>query len=77
MRRIAVIQPALRLGEVQANLVRIEELVRDAHREHGAEVIVLPEAMSTPNVYARALLGTPLPVIPSASESSSRPQQAA
>ncbi len=62
MSRIAVIQPALALGEVQANLVRVEELVRDAHREHGAEVIVLPEAFSTPNVYARALLGTPLPV---------------
>ena len=32
--RIAVVQPALALGEVERNLARIEDLIRDAHREH-------------------------------------------
>ena len=50
--RIAVVQPALALGEVEANLARIEDLVRDAHREHGAEVVLVPEACTSPNVYA-------------------------
>ncbi len=31
MTRLAVVQPALALGEVERNLVRIEELIRDAH----------------------------------------------
>jgi len=62
MTRIAVIQPALALGEVQRNLAHVEDLVRDAHREHGAEVIVLPEAMASPNVYAKVLRSTPGPI---------------
>jgi predicted amidohydrolase len=62
MTRVAVIQPALALGEVQANLARVEDLVRDAHREHGPEVIVLPEAMASPNVYAKLLRSTPGPI---------------
>ena len=44
MTRIAVVQPALALGEVEANLIRIEDLIRDAHREHDAEVVLVPEA---------------------------------
>ncbi len=62
MTRIAVIQPALTLGEVQHNLSRVEDLVRDAHREHGPEAIVLPEAMASPNVYAKVLRTTPGPI---------------
>jgi len=62
MTRIAAVQPALALGEVQDNLERIEQLIRDAHREHAAEVIVVPEACSTPNVYAKVLTATPMPV---------------
>ncbi len=62
MTRVAVIQPALALGQIQANLARVEDLVRDAHREHGAEVIVLPEAMASPNVYAKLLRSTPGPI---------------
>jgi predicted amidohydrolase len=62
MTRIAVVQPALELGEVERNLARIEDLIRDAQREHGAEVIVVPEAFTTPNVYAKVLRGTARPV---------------
>ncbi len=62
MTRIAVVQPALELGEVERNLQHVEDLVRDAHREHGAEVIIVPEAFTTPNVYAKVLRGTARPV---------------
>ena len=62
MTRIAVVQPALELGQVERNLARIEDLNRDAHREHGAEVIVVPEAFTTPNVYATVLRGAARPV---------------
>jgi predicted amidohydrolase len=60
--RIAVVQPALALGEVERNLARIEDLVRDAHREHGADVVVVPEACTSPNVYAKVLRAAPRPV---------------
>jgi predicted amidohydrolase len=60
--RIAVVQPALALGEVERNLARIEDLIRDAHREHGAAVIVVPEGYTTPNVYAKVLRATARPV---------------
>ncbi len=49
---MAAVQPRLRLGEVAANLARIEDLIRDAHREHAPEVITVPESMTTPNVYS-------------------------
>jgi predicted amidohydrolase len=62
VRRIAVIQPQLALGEVESNLRRVEDLVRDAHREHSPEVIVLPEAFSSPNVYAEAIRHVPRPI---------------
>jgi predicted amidohydrolase len=52
MLRVAAVQPALRLGEADANLARIEDLIRDAHREHSPEVITVPESMTTPNVYS-------------------------
>ena len=62
MTRLAVIQPALKLGDVEGNLHRVEDLVRDAHREHHADAILLPEAMTSPNVYAKVLRTTPLPI---------------
>ena len=62
MTRIAVVQPALALGEVERNLARMEDLIRDAHREHAPEVIVAPEGFTGPNVYARVMLGAPRPV---------------
>ncbi len=60
--RLAAVQPALRLGEVEANLARIEDLVRDAHREHSPEVITVPESMTTPNVYSPLMHGAARPV---------------
>jgi predicted amidohydrolase len=62
MTRIAVVQPALELGAVEQNLARIEDLIRDARREHGAEVIVIPEGFATPNVYAKVMRSTPRPI---------------
>jgi predicted amidohydrolase len=62
MTRIAVVQPALTLGEVERNLERIEDLVRDAHGEHSPEVILVPEACTTPNVFAKLMRSTPRPV---------------
>ena len=62
MTRIAVVQPALELGQVEQNLARVEDLIRDAHREHDPEVIVVPEGFTTPNVYAKVLRGTARPV---------------
>jgi predicted amidohydrolase len=60
--KIAVVQPALELGEVERNIARIEDLTRDAQREHGARVVVVPEAFTTPNVYARVLRGAARPI---------------
>jgi predicted amidohydrolase len=60
--RVAVVQPALALGEVEANLARLEDLIRDAYREHAPEVIVVPEACTSPNVYAKVLRDAPRPV---------------
>jgi predicted amidohydrolase len=62
MTRLAVVQPALALGEVEANLARIEDLVRSAHREHSPDAILVPEGCSSPNVYAKVLETTPQPV---------------
>lgn len=62
MPRLAVVQPALAVGEVDANLARLEGLIRDAHREHAPDVILVPEACTSPNVYAKALMGVPRPV---------------
>ncbi len=62
MTRIAVVQPALALGEVERNLARVEDLVRDAHREHSPDVIVLPEGCSSPNVYASVIRDVARPV---------------
>lgn len=62
MPRIAVVQPALELGAVEANLRRIEGLIRDAHRAHAPDVVLVPEAATSPNVYAPALLDVPRPV---------------
>ncbi len=60
--RIAAVQPALRLGAVEANLRRVEDLVRDAHREHAPDVVLVPEAASSPNVYSRLVRGAARPV---------------
>lgn len=61
MPRLAVVQPALAVGDVDGNLARVADLIRDAHREHAADVILVPEACTSPNVFARALTGVPRP----------------
>jgi predicted amidohydrolase len=60
--KIAAVQPALRVGEVDWNLKRCEELVRAAAREHSPEVIILPEAFNGPNVYDKKLRNVAAPV---------------
>jgi predicted amidohydrolase len=60
--KIAAVQPALRRAEVERNLERIEDLIRDAHREHDPAVIVVPEAMTSPNVFHPSLRGVTRPV---------------
>lgn len=62
MTRLAVVQPALELGAVERNLVRIEELIRDAHREHSPDVVLVPEACTSPNVFAQVIKDVPRPV---------------
>jgi predicted amidohydrolase len=62
MTRLAVVQPALTLGAVEHNLQRIEDLIRDAHREHSPDAIIVPEACTSPNVYAKVLLGVARPI---------------
>lgn len=62
MPRLAVVQPHLALGAVDANLARLEDLIRDAHREHHPHVILVPEACTSPNVYAKPLATVPRPV---------------
>jgi predicted amidohydrolase len=59
MTRIAVIQPALELGAVERNLARVEQLIRDAHREHSPQVIAVPEGFTSPNVFAKVIRDVP------------------
>lgn len=60
--KVAAVQPALVLGEVESNLRRIEDLIRDAHREHHADVVLVPEACTSPNVYSKLCRGAARPV---------------
>ncbi|MBM3665882.1 MAG: carbon-nitrogen hydrolase family protein [Actinobacteria bacterium] len=60
--RLAAVQPALSLGDVEGNLARVEGLIRDAHREHSPQVITVPEAMTSPNVFSPLLHGVARPV---------------
>lgn len=60
--KIAAVQPALALGDVEKNLIRLEDLIRDAVREHSPDIVTVPEAASSPNVYSRAMRGVARPV---------------
>jgi menaquinone-9 beta-reductase len=60
--KVAAIQPRLEIGEVERNLARIEDLIRQAHREHNADLIVAPEAMTSPTVYHPSLRSVARPV---------------
>lgn len=57
--KIVAIQPALQLGQVEANLKKLEQLILAAYQEHTPDVIVLPESMTSPNVYSPQALLTP------------------
>ena len=50
--KIVAIQPELQLGQVEANLKKLEQLILAAYQEHSPDVIVLPESMTSPNVYS-------------------------
>jgi predicted amidohydrolase len=60
--KVAAVQAHLELAAVERNLARIEDLIRDAHREHDPAVIVVPEAMTSPNVYNKAMKGVTRPI---------------
>jgi len=65
--QIAAVQPALRVGAVEDNLIHLEDLIRDAVREHHPAVVIVPEAVTSPSVYtprmatvARPIDGAPM-----------------
>jgi len=60
--RIGVIQPQLAVGAVEANLRHCAALVREASVMHSPDVILLPEAMTSPNMFNRSLRRVPRPV---------------
>ncbi|MFN8518070.1 MAG: carbon-nitrogen hydrolase family protein [Chloroflexota bacterium] len=45
--RVAVVQMDCILGDVEANLRHIERLAADAVRDHGADLVILPECATT------------------------------
>jgi hypothetical protein len=61
-RRVVAIQPSTRLGDVEGNLARIEDLVDNACREHSPDIVFLPESMTSPNLYHRAMRGVARPI---------------
>ena len=60
--KVAAVQPALRVGELEWNMKRCEDLVRAAAQEHNPQVIILPEAFTCPNVFDKRLRGMAAPV---------------
>jgi predicted amidohydrolase len=53
--RVVAVQLAVRLGELDANRRHIEDVVRQAVREHDPDVVLLPEVSTTPNVCHPAM----------------------
>jgi predicted amidohydrolase len=60
--KVAAIQPRLEIGDVERNLKRIEDLIRQAHREHAPDLIVAPEGMTSPTIYHPSLRSVARPV---------------
>lgn len=67
---VAVVQPRLRVGQVEQNLVHLEDLIRDAVRTHQPRMVILPESASSPTVHdtrlakaARPIDGAPLQLL--------------
>lgn len=50
-RRVVAVQLAVRRGEVQRNLRHIEDVVGQAVREHGPDMVFLPESANAPNIH--------------------------
>jgi predicted amidohydrolase len=53
--RAVAVQLQVELGQPERNLRHIEDVVRQAAREHQPDMILLPESAETPNVYHRAM----------------------
>jgi predicted amidohydrolase len=60
--KIAVVQPKLAVGDVSGNLRRLEQLATAAGREHDPDLLLLPEAMTSPNMFGPVMLRVPRPV---------------
>lgn len=50
-RRVVAVQLAVRRGEVERNLRHIEDVVGQAVREHGPDMVFLPESANAPNIH--------------------------
>src|SRR5258708_2754105 len=59
---VAAIQPAVKLGEIERNLKRVEGLIREALRSYQPDIIPLPESLTTPNVYERQMRTAARPI---------------
>src|ERR1700722_718052 len=59
---VAAIQPELEVGAPERNLERLEALIRDAYRAHQPDLIVLPEAITSPNTIDPLLRNVPRPI---------------
>ncbi len=60
--KAVAIQPSLRIGQVDWNLRRCADLVDQAAREHSPDVIMLPEACTSPNAHGPLMLDVARPV---------------
>ncbi|MGE4424883.1 MAG: carbon-nitrogen hydrolase family protein [Solirubrobacteraceae bacterium] len=60
--RVVAVQLAVRLGEIDANLRHIEDIVTQAVREHSPDMVFLPEVSTTPNISHPAMRTCALPV---------------
>lgn len=68
--RVAVVQPRLEVGDVEGNLIHLDDLIRDAVRAHQPQMVILPESASSPTVHgkrsreaARPVDGAPLQLL--------------
>src|SRR4051812_25756004 len=55
--RVCVVQLALEPGAVERNLRHAADVAGCAAREHGPDLIVLPDALGSPIAYHEAMLG--------------------
>lgn len=60
--RVAAVQPNTSSDDVEANLIRVENLVRDAARHHAPDLIVLPESFAASHLPGPARLDVVRPI---------------